>query len=53
MWNRPPAAHLSQRIASFRWVDARTVMVVALLFLASNVLVESVAQSHNLSLLRS
>ena len=44
MWNRPPAANLSRRIASFRRVDARTVMIVALLFLGSNVLVESVAR---------
>ena len=44
MWNRPPAANLSRRIASFARVDARTVMIVALLFLGSNVLVESVAR---------
>jgi hypothetical protein len=37
-----PAANLLQRIASFRWVDSRTVMVVALLFLGSNIVVESV-----------
>ena len=44
MWNRPPAANLLRRIASFARVDARTVMIVALLFLGSNVLVESVAR---------
>ena len=44
MWNRPAAANLSRRIASFGRVDARTVMIVALLFLGSNVLVESVAR---------
>ncbi len=45
MWNRLPAANLSQRIGSSWWVDARTVMVVALLFLGSNILIESVARA--------
>jgi hypothetical protein len=39
-----PAAKLLQRIASFRWVDSRTVMVVALLFLGSNIVVESASK---------
>jgi len=44
MWNRPFAAHLLQRITSFRWVDARTAVIIALLFLGSNVLVESASK---------